>query len=245
MKKFEKAPDFWEPTAWTTISIVIHGVPEQERLDALHRMLERYYQPIVLHIRASLSESQRDKAEDLAHDFILKRFHRMEFFENVSREKGRFRHWVKAAIRNFLRERLAPSSVPPPVSLQATDEEGQPSVEPTAPPVDPGLVLDRAWAQTVLEHALSALKSENESPGKIELFDALKGHLAREPKKAAAAAIASRLRTSGGAIHTAMSRLRSRFRKLIREEVRQTVGTKADWRDELKYLVDLLGQNPE
>jgi hypothetical protein len=44
-----------------------------------------------------------------------------------------------------------------------------------------------------------------------------------------------------GAVHTAMNRLRKRLGELIGDEVRQTVGTQEDWRQELKYLVELLG----
>jgi RNA polymerase sigma factor (sigma-70 family) len=247
MSESRTSHGFFQPTIWSTIYKAKRG-EEAERMAALERLLARYRQPILNHITASLSGHNRtpERAEDLTQEFLY-RCLRMDFLKHVGQEHGRFRTFIKACIANFLRDQHDHDSAKKrnsgdvPRSLDETDDDGNPLLEPAAAAESPENQLDRQWALTVLEQSLAALKQECVNARRGELFDALKGHLDRASEPATAAEIGSRLGMSEGAVHTAMNRLRRRLGELISEEVRQTVGDQENWREELAYLVQLLG----
>jgi RNA polymerase sigma factor (sigma-70 family) len=239
---------FFGPTVWSTI-IKAKGEDETERQAAMERLLKRYRQPILNHIYACLSPEQRswDRAEDLTQEFIHICL-RLDFLNRVSPELGLFRTFVKTCIHNFLRDQYVRDSAAKRGggqavrSLDETDEEGQPILNPPGSGAGPGEQLDRQWAINVLERSLEALGEQSRAKGHGELFEALKGHLGRAPKPETAAEIGARLNMRAEAVHTAMNRLRGELGKFIRAEVRDTVGTEEDWREELKYLIELLGK---
>jgi RNA polymerase sigma factor (sigma-70 family) len=239
---------FFGPTVWSTI-IKAKGEDETERQAAMERLLKRYRQPILNHIYASLSSEQRswERAEDLTQEFIHLCL-RLDFLKRVNPELGLFRSFVRTCIHNFLRDQHVRDSAAKRGggqtvrSLDETDEEGQPLLTPPASGADPGEQLDRQWAVNVLERSLQALEEQCRARGQSELFTALKGHLGRAPKPETAADIGARLNMRVEAVHTAMNRLRGDLGKFIRAEVRDTVGTEEDWREELKYLIELLAK---
>ena len=244
MNTKQDSAGFFEHTIWSTVLKAKAG-DEQTRAAALERLLTRYRQPILRHIQACQGCSP-EQAEDLTQGFLHQCL-RLDFLSQVSAEHGRFRTFIKTCIKNFLRdqhvrERAAKrGGGQAPVSLDETDGEGNRLLDPAAPAATPDVVLDREWALSVLNRALEALSHECMAARRGELFEALKGHLGRVPEAGTAAEVGARLGMAEGAVHTAMNRLRKRLGELIGDEVRQTVGTQEDWRQELKYLVELLG----
>ena len=234
-------------TLWSTIIKIQEG-DEATRRAALERLATRYRQPILLYIQAGLPEDRRQDAEDVTQDFIYKRLLADYFFQKVNPERGRFRTFVRECVANFLSEKHKEWRAKKrgggqvPASLDETDGEGNRLVDPAGPTLPPHAIVDVEWAKKVLGNALEALERECVDARRGELFHALKGHLGRVPEASTAAEIGSRLGMKEGAVHTAVSRLRKRLGVLISEEVQQTVGTQEDWREELKYLVGLVGQ---
>ncbi len=240
---------FFDATIWSTIIRARDG-NEVTRLAALERMLTRYRQPIFRHILASLRGDQRtpENAEDLTQGFIAQCL-RLEFLKNVSPEKGRFRTFIRECIKRYLRDRHLEASAgkrgggQSSASLDEVDDEGRPRYDPADTTDPPGEVLDREWALTVLAHSMEALGKECRAGGRAQLFDALQGHLGRAPDPGSASEIGARLGLKEGAIHVAMHRLRGRLGEMIREVILETVGNDGDWREELRYLIELLGRN--
>jgi RNA polymerase sigma factor (sigma-70 family) len=239
---------FFEPTIWSTI-LKAKQDDEDTRRAAMERLLGRYRQPILRHIEASLSGDSRtrERAEDLTQEFIQQCL-RLDFLKKVDPQQGLFRTFIKTCIRNFLRDQHARESAGKrggglcPLSLDQTDDEGNRLLDPAGPGATTESILDREWALSVMLRAMDALKRECIAARRKELFEALQGHLGSAPNRSSAAEIAGRLGMSEGAVHTATSRLKTRLGDLIREEIRQTVGTEQDWREELRYLIDLLGR---
>ncbi|NIP92767.1 MAG: sigma-70 family RNA polymerase sigma factor, partial [Akkermansiaceae bacterium] len=77
---------------------------------------------------------------------------------------------------------------------------------------------------------------EQVSRGKGELFAALKGSLDPAGESRPHAELAAQTGKSIGSIKTEISRLRSRFRELLKEQIAQTVGSEEDLADEIRHL---------
>jgi DNA-directed RNA polymerase specialized sigma24 family protein len=106
--------------------------------------------------------------------------------------------------------------------------------------VDPRRGRFRNFLLGSLEHFLAhaaerAGARELESEGKGNLFEALKGSLLGQDDSSYQQ-VANTLNLSLGALKTAIHRLRSRYRALLREEVARTVTTPAEVDEELRYL---------
>jgi RNA polymerase sigma-70 factor (ECF subfamily) len=235
---------FFEATLWSTI-IEAKQEDDARRAAALERLLARYRKPILRHIQAC-QRCSPEVAEDLCHDFIQQCL-RLEFLKNVDPSRGRFRTFIKTCIANFLRTHHAKENALKrggamvPVPLDASNGKG--SFADSLPAVDlpPEQVLDRQWALSVLEQALEALRQECVAARRGAMFEALQGQLGRVQPLGSAAEIGDKLGMQESAVHMAMSRLRTRLGELIEDSVRQTVGSEGEWRDELRYLVELLG----
>lgn len=239
---------FGVKTLWTTILRIQEG-DTASRQAALERLVTRYRPPIHRYLQTCWRPDWPESAEDLVQDFLARRLLAATFFEKVHPTQGRFRSYVKACLANFVREKLKEWGAAKrnqgrvAASLEAEDAEGRRLVDPASPGLSPDEALDRAWALNVLEKALQALgEEERRADNRGALFEALKGQLWRTPNQETAVAIGARLGMKESAVHTAMHRLRQRLGECIRAEILETVGSEEDWREELKYLIELLGR---
>ena len=236
---------FFDNTHWSTILKAQAG-GEQTRFVALDRLLTRYRRPIILHIQHR-QRCEAKEAEELAHQFI-EHWMRNHLLRNVSPDKGRFRTYIKGCIRNFLidlRRRAASEKRKPGEGIKSIDEteDGRPVHQPPASGPGPDEEVDCAWARQVLAEALAQLERECTAARRRSLFAALKPSLGSDAALEAYASIGTRLGMSETAVKTAAHRLRQRLGELIQEEVKQTVGTREDWQEELRYLIELMGKS--
>ena len=100
--------------------------------------------------------------------------------------------------------------------------------------------FDRDWALTVLERALCRLREEFELSGRTALFDGLKGFLVGDDLPMSYAAAALELRITGGAAKMTVTRMRQRFRAIVRQEIAETVATPDQFEWELQAFVEAL-----
>lgn len=245
----EAPAGFFEATIWSTI-LKAKGDDQAEGCQAaMERLLSRYRLPILRHIQASLPSHRRspEYAEDLTQEFIHQLL-RTDFLRRVDPREGRFRTFIKVCIKNFLRDQYVRETAAKrgggrfPDSLDETDAEGNRLLDPAHSQESPDRILDREWARSIVDAALKQLEQKCVTSKQGELFDALKAHLGRAPDSSSAKAIGERLGMKEAAVHTAMNRLRGSLGKLIRQEVLQTVSTEPDCREEIRYLVDLMGK---
>ena len=101
-------------------------------------------------------------------------------------------------------------------------------------------LYERRWALTLLDLVMSRLRTEHETAGKGEVFDTLKGCLMGERSSLPYAELGAKLGMSEGAVKVAVHRLRERYRKLLREEIANTVGRESEVEDELRHLMAAL-----
>jgi RNA polymerase sigma factor (sigma-70 family) len=231
-------------TSWKTVLQARRH--DNEGQEALDRLLRKYYTPIsrIIGLQKLCSPEQ---TEDLTQEFI-KECSRRDFLREVGPDKGRFRTFIRRCLEYFLRDQHVKATAAKrggdeiPLSLDQTDEEGHPTLDPAGPEANPGLQLDREWAEQVVVQAMNHLEQECVQARRGELFRELKGQLTSGLDTASTAQLAGRLGLSEGAVHVARHRMRQRLGELIVQEVQDTVGDEGDWREELNYLLGLVGK---
>jgi RNA polymerase sigma-70 factor (ECF subfamily) len=235
-------------TRWTRVLASRGSSPESKR--ALRELCECYYVPVetfIRHVRRGA-----DDATDLTHDFFA-RILAGHAFENVERDKGRFRSYLLGAVRHFLadihdqRQSMKRGSGHVPLSLDAVPNAGNSQNHPggafsIADPngFPPDAFFDRAWALQILERVLSVLFQEQKQAGNELQFELLRPSLTGNPHQFEACEIANRLGVSDGALKVIIHRLRKRFRQLVKSEIAETVNDPAEIDSEIDYLIEAL-----
>ena len=108
----------------------------------------------------------------------------------------------------------------------------------------PEAIYERQWALRLLEQAVTELRLQYEKAGNLELFDALKGFLGGGDDVLPYSELSRRLGQSEGALRTAVSRLRARWRQRLRELVAETVRDESEVGEELDCLIASVRPGP-
>jgi RNA polymerase sigma-70 factor (ECF subfamily) len=102
-------------------------------------------------------------------------------------------------------------------------------------------VYEREWAETLLRQALKRLSEECALAGKNDLFEQLNSHLSVTNEAAVPYdELSLRLGRPIATLRSDVARLRSRYRTILREEVRGTVAEASEVDAELRHLCEIL-----
>jgi RNA polymerase sigma-70 factor (ECF subfamily) len=96
-----------------------------------------------------------------------------------------------------------------------------------------------AWPPAL--QVLTRLQAEQEAAGKAAQFEHLRDSLMGDPAALRHAELGARLGMSDDAVKTAVSRLRRRYRELLREEIAHTVSGSAEVEEEIRHLFVVVG----
>ena len=231
----------FEATEWT----VVLGAAADSSAAALAAMerLCRIYWPAVYAFIRRQGHAPHD-AQDLAQDFFA-RLVEKQSLQHVDRDKGRFRSFLIASLRNFLAnardhahaaKRGGGANV---ISIEAEQAERGYFDIADARDTTPEQSFDRQWALTVLDRALKRLEQEQAAAGKATQFARLREFLSHAAEAGYDRAAAD-LGLKPGTVSVAVYRLRQRYRDLVRAEVAQTLATGDDVDAELAYLLGVL-----
>jgi len=233
---------FPEAVAFTTThwSVVLNarGPDTPEAIEALEALCRTYYYPLYAFVRRQGYDVHA--AQDLTQEFFH-RFVEKDYLASVAPEKGRFRSFLLASLKNFLNvARVRDSAIKRGglqtfVPLEDANVEDRFLLEPQLDQ-PPEAAYDRGWAATLMERALNSLREEFSREGKGEQFERLKVFLSREPGENEYATIAAAANTTSGAIGVAVHRLRQLYGQRVRVEVANTVAHPAEIEEELRYL---------
>jgi DNA-directed RNA polymerase specialized sigma24 family protein len=224
-------------THWSVV-LAAGGAPGEGSTLALEQLCRAYWYPLYAYLRRQ--GHSRSDAEDLTQGFFAFLLER-QGFQGLHPDKGRFRSFLLAALKNFAANAWDKARAQKRGGLHQIiplDEVGEvlfkrESVE--------GLSPDRAyaqsWAMTLINGVLSRLREEYAATGKAELFDAMQVHLTEDRGRIPYADTAARLGLGEGALRMAVLRLRRRFGDLLRETVAHTVSRPEDVEPELRELL--------
>lgn len=210
--------------------------------EALAKLCKVYWYPLYAFVRRQ-GLGPHD-AQDLTQEFFVRLLEK-NYLGDVDRRKGKFRSFLLAALKHFLSKEWARAKTAKRggghklVSLDAFDAEDRYRREPEDD-ATPEKLFERRWALTLLDRVLARLAEEHEAAGKLAMFEQLQGCLTGNSDLLPYAELADKLNTSEGAIKVVVHRLRQRYRKLLRDEIGQTVNDPADIDDEIRHLFSAL-----
>jgi len=227
-------------TRWSLI--IAAGDPESpHRARALTELCETYWYTVYAYIRRG-GRNETD-AEDLTQGFFATLLDK-NYLGDADRERGRFRTFLRAAVRHYLANEHDRASAQKRgggrkvLSIDFVAAEERYRLEPTDK-LTPDLLFERRWAMTVLERAMDNLQQRYQRKGRGELLELLKPYVAGEGSETYST-IAERLAISVESVRQQVSRLRGRCRKLIRAEIADTVTDPTEIDDELRRLMQAL-----
>ncbi|MCI0534863.1 MAG: sigma-70 family RNA polymerase sigma factor [Verrucomicrobiales bacterium] len=228
-------------THWSVV-LAAQGSDSSAASTDLESLFRAYQRPLYSFIR------RQGKAHHDAQDLIQAFFHHLlakEALRAASRQRGRLRSFFLGSLKNFLAnehdrtQTLKRGGGQPHLSLDAI-ADGATVPEPAAATEPPERLFDREWAQTIFSNALRRLEQEFAADGKQAQFAALAPFLSQSPAPGDHERLAREIGIRSSLMATVVSRLRRRFRELVRTEIAATVATPAEVDVELSYLVELM-----
>lgn len=210
---------------------------------ALAELCERYWYPIYAFVRRRGADAEQ--AQDLTQGFFSHLLERGTL-RVVDRERGRFRSFLLGALKFYLadeRDRaLAQKRGGGAVSLSLDLDDAESRYRLEADPEDaPDNLFAKRWALEVLKKTHEELRREarrSANPERQERLAALLTGESEQPYRE----IADELGMSETALKVSIHRLRKRFGALLRDEVRRTVEDPDKVEEELRFLLQAVGQ---
>jgi RNA polymerase sigma-70 factor (ECF subfamily) len=227
-------------TTWASLFAMTDAASAAARQAALSKILERYWRPVYAFVRASAGKSVED-AKDLTQAFFT---HMIEddLFAKYVRERGRFRDYLKGALRNFLlethRSNVAQKrgggrmQLPLDVAQVETEAFGRQLRE-----SDPGEMFDRQWARDLLVDALQEMRRALEAEGRGDqwrVYEAME--LSSERPQPSYEDLARRFELSTHEVKNALFAARGRLHRTLRERISTIVTSERELREEMKHL---------
>lgn len=225
----------FETTQWTLVMTAAdRGSADAQQ--ALGQLCEKYWQPLFQYARRRTRDDAT--ASDSVQAFITRLIEK-DSLKVADSERGKFRSFLIISFKRFLyQEHVAANAKKrgggqPKISLDRREPEDR-KIEP-ADDLTADQEFQRQWVRTVLQLVMKQLEEDYRSQGNLTQFQQLKPFIAREEGQSYQM-VAEQLQMTPSAARMATSRLRDRFRQLLRHEIAQTVATQQDVDQEIRDL---------
>ncbi len=228
----------FETTNWSVIKQL--GGPDAEL--ALATLCEQYWFPLYAYVRSRVRDVHQ--AQDLTQAFFAHMLAKNSL-RQAAPDRGRFRSFLLTAMKNFMaNEHVRENAMQRGgghtlVSLDFEDGErhfGKAVVD----NMSTDRIYERSWTLTLLDRVMDQLRGEFEQSATIDRFDALQPALSSTAGDFSYERIASRLEMTETAARQAASRLRKRYRELLKAEVSRTLEEPSDVDDEIRRMFQSL-----
>lgn len=215
---------------------------------ALAELCQTYWAPLYSFVR-SRGYNVHD-AQDLTQSFFVYLIEH-KIYARADREKGRFRSFLLASLKNFLadasdRERtLKRGGGQIVLPLNEEQVNGAESLFQTHSGANgEDRLFERTWAEALLAAGMERVSADYSGEPKRKLFNELRVFIAggAEPPPSYTE-LAVRLGMTESTIRSHVTRLRARYRQALRAEVRRTVATETEVDEELRELLRVLAEN--
>jgi RNA polymerase sigma-70 factor (ECF subfamily) len=212
---------------------------EDERAAALAELARRYQGPAEAYLRAALRVSAAD-----AHELFQEFFAWMlagDFLAKADPERGRFRAFLKVALRRFATDELRKLAAEKRgggrrLTLGALDAAGLP--EPADPTQrGPDALLDDAWRAELVDAAFARTERELAASGRGAQFAVFRDFYLASGPELDYRALAERHGITTTDVSNWLQRAKARFREHLRALVLDTVANPSDLGDELAWVV--------
>jgi len=210
---------------------------------ALSDLCEIYWMPVYSFFRRQGRTS--DDAKDLVQGFFEQLITRKDF-ERADSERGKLRSYLLTAAKNFLISSVRRDSRAKRgggafvFSLDADQGEDFHTRE-VVEDLAPDKLYERQWAVVTLDKVRGVLAEEYAGRGRGEVFEVMGRYLSGTDGEAPYAEAAQEAEMSEEALRAGISRMRKRYRALLREHIGDTLMEGEDVDDEIRHLVTALG----
>jgi RNA polymerase sigma factor (sigma-70 family) len=231
----------WVTTHWSVV-LSAQDPSSPGAAQALDTLCRTYWYPLYAYARRAGQDEH--SARDLTQGFFARVLEK-NYFGQADRKRGRFRTFLLTAFKNFAADEYDKANakkrgggvILEPLEVEAGEHR---YVHEPVDRMDPEKLYERRWALTLLESAWARLEKEFADAGKAELFKRLQAFEGVGAEVPAYAEVAAELGLTEGGLRAAVSRMRRRYRELIRDEVAQTVNNPAEVDEELRYLLRII-----
>jgi RNA polymerase sigma-70 factor (ECF subfamily) len=205
---------------------------------ALEALCQSYWFPLYAFLRRRGYDNHQ--AEDSTQAFfahILEKHH----LRTASPKYGKFRSFLLIRLKGFLSDERDRAQAQKRgggkkiLSLSFENAEGQYALEP-ADQLSPEMLFEKSWAMTVLERTMDRLEADMAKKNKQKLFEHLKVYLTTDKDDMPYQNTAEGLDMTEGSVRVAVHRLRRQYRKLLRDEIAQTVSDEDQIDEEMGCL---------
>ncbi len=230
--------------ASTRWSVVLKAkTPEEESgRAALEELCKAYWQPLYSFVRRKGYDAQT--AADLTQGFFLHLLEK-QILEKSAPDRGRFRSFLLACIQNFINNQhdrenaIKRGGKMDRIPLDVAQAESKFTLVSNVS--TPELVFEKEWANSLLQKVHQRLDDSTNSQ-RIDLHHALKSYLTTEPGDNGYQETAQQFGMTVVAVRVAVFRLRDRFRKLLRQEVAETLQKGDEIEEEIAHLLSVLSE---
>jgi DNA-directed RNA polymerase specialized sigma24 family protein len=235
------ADSHFQSTHWSTVlQAGQDSSPEMHK--ALEALCRVYWYPLYAYLRHFGYPA--DSAQDLVQGFFANLLEKGAI-SVATPSRGRFRSFLLTSLRNFTAnqrdkgqaEKRGGTSVI--LTVDASQGESRYATEPSHE-LTAERLYERQWAVALLDNVTGQLRKEYLRAGKGWQFECLKAFLAGRSPTVRYAQAAEQLRITQSAAMTAASRLRQRYRELLRSEIARTVAHPDEVDDEIVLLFNSL-----
>jgi RNA polymerase sigma factor (sigma-70 family) len=229
-------------THWSVVAACQNGGEDEV---AIAQLCRDYWPPLYSFVRRR-GYSQAD-AQDLVQGFFTHLLRNRIYAQSKS-EKGKFRTFLLAAMKNYMvdlwsKERALKRGGDQSFVLLEAEiaavEQLYGSESPAAT-LDEEWHYEQRWATALVSRALAGLRETFRGEAKAEVFEKLQPLICGGTRLPRQEDLAQQLKMPIDTLRSHLSRMRARYRALLREEVARTIGTADDVDEELRRLSQIL-----
>lgn len=231
------------PTRWTLLQRVRSGTAEEARR-ALETLCRAYWQP--LYSVARRKQLNEHDAQDIVQGFFESMLRR-ETFATADESVGKLRQLLLTAFENFCtsqwRHAHRQKRGGGVEHVEFTELVNPENAERRYLACDDALSIDalynRAWASTVIDRSLEALREDYARRGWQERYELLVNAMLQKEGEASLTQLAETAGTTPGALRVTLHRMRGHYRDKIERELAATIDSDdpALIREEMAALV--------
>jgi RNA polymerase sigma factor (sigma-70 family) len=229
-------------THWSVVGACRSGSGETEK--AVAQLCRDYWPPLYSFVRRR-GYSPAD-AQDLVQGFFTHLLHH-RIYEETDRAKGKFRTFLLAALKNYIADHRDKENTLKRggrfdfVFLDSEIDTAERLYEnATEMILDEERHYEQRWAAALVSRAIEGLQGDFLEGSKAEIFARLKPFVCGGEGLPKQEDVAQQLSMPIDTLRSHLSRMRARYRSLLREEVARTIGIADDVDEELRYLSQIL-----